>query len=223
MSNIKEKIIEIRNGLPTGAQLVAVSKYNPASSIQEAYEAGQRVFGESHVQELLEKQSILPQDIEWHFIGHLQTNKVKYIAPFISLIHAVDTIKLLHEINRQGEKNNRVIPCLLQVHVAQEETKYGFSFEECEELLVSGEWKQFSNVRLRGIMCMASNTDDMLQVRQEFKTVSSFFQSMKQVLSADNPDFNQLSMGMSHDYPIALEEGSTLIRVGSLIFGDRIY
>lgn len=206
-----------------GAQLVAVSKYNPASSIQEAYEAGQRGFGESHVQELLEKQSILPQDIEWHFIGHLQTNKVKYIAPFISLIHAVDTIKLLHEINRQGEKNNRVIPCLLQVHVAQEETKYGFSFEECEELLVSGEWKQFSYVRLRGIMCMASNTDDMLQVRQEFKTVSSFFQSMKQVLSADNPDFNQLSMGMSHDYPIALEEGSTLIRVGSLIFGDRIY
>lgn len=206
-----------------GARLVAVSKYNPASAIQEAYEAGQRLFGESHVQELVEKQQALPSDIEWHFIGHLQTNKVKYIAPFISLIHAVDSMKLLNEINRQGEKCGRIIPCLLQLHVAQEETKYGFTFEECREVLSGNEWKELTHISLHGLMCMASNTDNQNQVRAEFKKVHQFFQEMQQAIGEEAPDFKQLSMGMSGDFPIALEEGSTLIRVGSLIFGERIY
>lgn len=206
-----------------GARLVAVSKYNPASAIQEAYEAGQRIFGESHVQELVEKQQALPSDIEWHFIGHLQTNKVKYIAPFISLIHAVDSMKLLNEINRQGEKCGRIIPCLLQLHVAQEETKYGFTFEECQEVLSGNEWKGLTHISLHGLMCMASNTDNQNQVRAEFKKVHQFFQEMQQAIGEEAPDFKQLSMGMSGDFPIALEEGSTLIRVGSLIFGERIY
>lgn len=206
-----------------GARLVAVSKYNPASAIQEAYEAGQRIFGESHVQELVEKQQALPSDIEWHFIGHLQTNKVKYIAPFISLIHAVDSMKLLNEINRQGEKCGRIIPCLLQLHVAQEETKYGFTFEECREVLSGNEWKELTHISLHGLMCMASNTDNQNQVRAEFKKVHQFFQEMQQAIGEEAPDFKQLSMGMSGDFPIALEEGSTLIRVGSLIFGERIY
>ncbi len=223
MSNIKDKINSINSGLPMGARLVAVSKYNPASAIQEAYDAGQRIFGESHVQELVEKQASLPSDIEWHFIGHLQTNKVKYIAPFISLIHAVDSVKLLNEINRQGTRCGRVIPCLLQLHVAQEETKYGFSFEECRELLSGNEWKEMKHISLHGLMCMASNTDNLEQVRSEFKKVNQFFGEMQQLIKEDAPDFNQLSMGMSGDYPIALEEGSTLIRVGSLIFGERIY
>lgn len=206
-----------------GARLVAVSKYNPASAIQEAYEAGQRIFGESHVQELVEKQQVLPSDIKWHFIGHLQTNKVKYIAPFISLIHAVDSMKLLNEINRQGEKCGRIIPCLLQLHVAQEETKYGFTFEECQEVLSGNEWKELTHISLHGLMCMASNTDNQNQVRAEFKKVHQFFQEMQQAIGEEAPDFKQLSMGMSGDFPIALEEGSTLIRVGSLIFGERIY
>lgn len=223
MSNIKDKINSINSGLPMGARLVAVSKYNPASAIQEAYDAGQRIFGESHVQELVEKQASLPSDIEWHFIGHLQTNKVKYIAPFISLIHAVDSVKLLNEINRQGTRCGRVIPCLLQLHVAQEETKYGFTFEECRELLSGNEWKEMKHISLHGLMCMASNTDNLEQVRSEFKKVNQFFGEMQQLIKEDAPDFNQLSMGMSGDYPIALEEGSTLIRVGSLIFGERIY
>ncbi|MCQ2238903.1 MAG: YggS family pyridoxal phosphate-dependent enzyme [Bacteroidaceae bacterium] len=223
MSNIKDKIIAINNGLPMGARLVAVSKYNPASAIQEAYEAGQRIFGESHVQELVEKQQVLPSDIKWHFIGHLQTNKVKYIAPFISLIHAVDSMKLLNEINRQGEKCGRIIPCLLQLHVAQEETKYGFTFEECQEVLSGNEWKGLTHISLHGLMCMASNTDNQNQVRAEFKKVHQFFQEMQQAIGEEAPDFKQLSMGMSGDFPIALEEGSTLIRVGSLIFGERIY
>lgn len=223
MSKIKDKINEINNGLPLGARLVAVSKYNPASAIQEAYDAGQRVFGESHVQELVEKYNALPSDIEWHFIGHLQTNKVKYIAPFISLIHAVDSMKLLNEINRQGMRCGRIIPCLLQLHVAQEETKYGLTFEECRELLLSKEWKELPNISLQGLMCMASNTDDQDQIRSEFRKVNQFFKEMQQSIKADAPDFNELSMGMSGDYPIALEEGSTLIRVGSLIFGERIY
>ncbi|MCF0159821.1 MAG: YggS family pyridoxal phosphate-dependent enzyme, partial [Bacteroidaceae bacterium] len=160
MSSIKDRIKEINGGLPDGARLVAISKYHPASCVAEAYEAGQRIFGESHVQELMEKQAILPTDIEWHFIGHLQTNKVKYIAPFVSLIHAVDTLKLLREIDRQGERCKRVIPCLLQLHVAQEETKFGFTFEECQSLLADGEWKRMKHISLRGLMCMASNTDD---------------------------------------------------------------
>lgn len=223
MSHIKDKIQEINAALPQGVRLVAVSKYHPADSIQQAYDAGQRVFGESHVQELMEKEACLPKDIEWHFIGHLQTNKVKYMAPFVSLIHAVDSLKLLKEIDRQGSRCRRVIPCLLQLHVAQEETKYGFSFEECRQLLTGGAWRELQHVSLHGLMCMASNTDDMEQVRQEFRQVKLFFSEMQQATADELPQFKELSMGMSHDYPEALEEGSTLIRVGSLIFGERIY
>lgn len=226
MSNesfIGHQIKEITAELPASARLVAISKYHPASSIEEAYAAGQRVFGESHVQELIGKEACLPKDIEWHFIGHLQTNKVKYIAPFISLIHAVDTIKLLREINKQAEKNNRVIDCLIQLHIAQEETKFGFTYEECRELLSSNEWKELKHINLRGLMCMASNTDDMNQVQQEFHEMRAFFEEMQQMVINDAPQFNELSMGMSHDYPIAVKEGSTLVRVGSKIFGNRIY
>ena len=226
MSNesfIGHQIKEITAELPASARLVAISKYHPASCIEEAYAAGQRVFGESHVQELIGKEACLPKDIEWHFIGHLQTNKVKYIAPFISLIHAVDTIKLLREINKQAEKNNRVIDCLIQLHIAQEETKFGFTYEECRELLSSNEWKELKHINLRGLMCMASNTDDMNQVQQEFHEMHAFFEEMQQMVINDAPLFNELSMGMSHDYPIAVKEGSTLVRVGSKIFGDRIY
>ncbi|MCQ2247285.1 MAG: YggS family pyridoxal phosphate-dependent enzyme [Bacteroidaceae bacterium] len=226
MSNesfIGHQIKEITAELPASARLVAISKYHPASCIEEAYAAGQRVFGESHVQELIGKEACLPKDIEWHFIGHLQTNKVKYIAPFISLIHAVDTIKLLREINKQAEKNNRVIDCLIQLHIAQEETKFGFTYEECRELLSSNEWKELKHINLRGLMCMASNTDDMNQVQQEFHEMHAFFEEMQQMVINDAPQFNELSMGMSHDYPIAVKEGSTLVRVGSKIFGNRIY
>ena len=223
MSHIADEIKTITSGLPQGARLVAISKYHPASAIQLAYEAGQRVFGESHVQEIQEKVGILPRDIEWHFIGHLQTNKVKYIAPYISLIHSVDTVKLLAEINKQAEKVGRVIPVLLQLHIAQEETKFGFTLEECRDLLLHQDWSLYPYVQITGLMCMASNTDDMEQVRGEFRTVHQYFLTLKEAVRTTLPHFQELSMGMSHDYPIALEEGSTLIRVGSKIFGEREY
>lgn len=223
MSHITEEIQNITSGLPKGARLVAISKYHPAEAIEEAYASGQRIFGESHVQELQQKEACLPKDIEWHFIGHLQTNKVKYIAPYISLIHAVDTLKLVEEINKQGAKYNRVIPILLQLHIAQEETKFGFTLEECRQLLLTHDWKLYPHISIHGLMCMASNTDDMNQVKDEFHAVSVFFNQMKEACKETLPQFQELSMGMSHDYPLALEEGSTLIRVGSRIFGDRIY
>ena len=223
MSHISDEIKTITSGLPQGARLVAISKYHPASAIQLAYEAGQRVFGESHVQEIQEKVGILPLDIEWHFIGHLQTNKVKYIAPYISLIHSVDTVKLLVEINKQAEKAGRIIPVLLQLHIAQEETKFGFTLEECRDLLLHQDWSLYPHVQITGLMCMASNTDDMEQVRGEFRTVHQYFLTLKEAVRTTLPHFQELSMGMSHDYPIALEEGSTLIRVGSKIFGEREY
>lgn len=223
MSQITQEIQDITNGLPKEARLVAVSKYHPAEAIEEAYAAGQRIFGESHVQELQQKEARLPKDIEWHFIGHLQTNKVKYIAPYIALIHAVDTVKLLEEINRQGAKVNRVIPVLLQLHIAQEETKYGFTLEECRDLLLNQDWALYPHVSIHGLMCMASNTDDANQVKDEFHTVHQFFLEMQEACRETLPQFKELSMGMSHDYPLALEEGSTLIRVGSRIFGERIY
>lgn len=207
----------------TGAQLVAVSKYHPAEAIREAYDEGQRIFGESHVQELCAKAPSLPDDIEWHFIGHLQTNKVKYIAPFISLIHSVDTLKLLKEIDRQASKCGRTIDCLLQLHIAKEETKFGFLPEEISAILSQNEWKELRNVRIRGLMCMATNTDDEQQIRGEFHEAHAIFEHLKATYFTDNASFNQLSMGMSDDYPIALAEGSTLIRVGSLIFGERNY
>lgn len=223
MPNIQQTIQEINGRLPQTTRLVAVSKYHPIPALEEAYAAGQRIFGESHVQELVQKEAALPKDIQWHFIGHLQTNKIKYIAPFVSLIHAVDTPKLLKEINKHGERCNRAIPCLLQIHIAQEETKYGFSMAECREFLLAGEWAALPHVQICGLMCMASNTDDMEQVRQEFRSVHQFFMEMQRELQAELPCFQELSMGMSNDYPIAIQEGSTLIRVGSLIFGNRIY
>lgn len=221
--SIQENIRSVLSTLPDGVRLVAVSKYHPIEAIREAYDGGQRIFGESKVQEMTAKHDQLPADIEWHFIGHLQTNKVKYIAPYVSLIHGVDSYKLLLEINRQGQRVGRIIPCLLQIHVAQEETKFGFLPEECRQMLALGEWRALPYVSIRGIMGMASNTDDMEQVRREFSTLSNFFSQVKRDFFSDRENFSELSMGMSDDYPIAVREGSTLVRVGSRIFGDRVY
>lgn len=221
--SIASTIASIKQSLPEGTRLVAVSKYHPAEMIAEAYEAGQRVFGESHVQELQQKHEILPQDIEWHFIGHLQTNKVKYIAPYVSLIHAVDTMKLLQEIEKQAAKCERNIKVLLQLHVAQEETKYGLTLDECEALLKEGEWKSLEHIEIAGIMCMASNVDDEEQIAGEFATAHKFFLHAKETYFANQPSFCECSMGMSDDYHIAIHEGSTLVRVGSKIFGQRVY
>ena len=215
------KIRSITSQLPEGTRLVAVSKFHPAEAVRGAYDAGCRIFGESHVQELREKQQILPEDIEWHFIGHLQTNKVKYIAPFVSLIHAIDTPHLLREVEKQAAKCGRVIPCLLQLHVAQEETKFGFTPDECMEFLSEGEWRQMPHVRLSGIMCMATNTDDEEQIRGEFHRAHDFFLKAKEMFFADTDSFCECSYGMSDDWKIAVSEGSTLIRVGTAIFGPR--
>lgn len=221
--SIQSTIKEITEKLPQGVKLVAVSKYHPAEMIQEAYKAGQRIFGESHVQELQTKVPTLPSDIEWHFIGHLQTNKIKYIAPYIHLIHAVDSLRLLQEINKQAERNNRIIKVLLQLHVAQEETKYGFTESECDTLLENGEWRNMKNIEIAGIMCMASNVDDNEQITHEFQRAHNYFVRIRNKFFADSPAFCECSMGMSEDYPIAVENGSTMIRVGTKIFGPRSY
>ncbi len=219
--SIGDRIREIRATLPDGVRLVAVSKFHPSEAIIEAYEAGQRIFGESRVQELADKQQHLPGDIEWHFIGHLQTNKIKYIAPFVSLIHGVDSYKLLEEVNKQAAKVNRTLDCLLQLHIAEEETKFGFSFEECRHMLNEGEWKTLSCVRICGLMGMATFTDDQQQIRKEFHSLGDFYTEIKEAFFKDRPEFRELSIGMSDDYPLAIEAGSTLIRVGSHIFGER--
>lgn len=223
MKSPREIIDEIRQTLPSDVKLVAVSKFHPASMIEDAYAGGQRIFGENHVQELQQKHEVLPKDIEWHFIGHLQTNKVKYIAPYVHLIHAVDTHKLLVEINKQALKNNRVIDCLLELHVAQEETKFGFSADEMYEYVKQGEWRQLQNVRLCGIMCMASNVDDEAQIAAEFQTAEKLFGKLKQEFFAQQDSFSIRSWGMSDDYPIAVKYGSNMVRIGSKIFGPRIY
>lgn len=220
---VAEKIKEILSTLPDGVKLCAVSKYHSAERIQEAYNAGQRIFGESHVQELQQKHAELPDDIEWHFIGHLQTNKVKYIAPYISLIHAVDSVHLLREINKQGMRNNRQIPCLLQLHVAQEETKFGFNIEECMEFLRSGEYKEMHGIAITGIMCMASNTEDEERIKNDFRLANSFYERCCSELPDLASKFKWRSWGMSNDYEIAIEEGSNIVRIGSLIFGNRTY
>lgn len=217
--NLKQVLAE----LPQGVRLVAVSKFHPNEAIEEAYEAGQRIFGESKVQEMTAKYESLPKDIEWHFIGHLQTNKIKYIAPYVALIHGVDTYKLLTEINKQAAKAERVVNCLLQIHVAQEETKFGFSPEECKEMLSEGEWKQLSHIRICGIMGMASNTDNEEQISREFRLLSRLFNEIRGEWFASSDTFRELSMGMSHDYHEAISAGSTLVRVGSKIFGEREY
>ncbi len=223
MTDIAHNLQAVKAELPSSVRLVAVSKYQPMEYIEEAYACGQRVFGESKAQELVAKQEALPKDIEWHFIGHLQSNKIKYIAPFISLIHSVDSYKLLTEIDHQAEKCGRVIPCLLQIHIATEETKFGFSEEECTEMLRAGEWKSLSHVSIRGLMGMASNVDDEKQIRTEFETLHSYYNKVKREYFSQDPAFKELSMGMSHDYPIAIQAGATLVRVGSKIFGDRVY
>lgn len=214
---------EVRATVKQGVELVAVSKFHPAALIKEAYDQGQRIFGESRVQELQAKHEALPADIQWHFIGHLQPNKVKYIAPYISLIHAVDSYKLLAEINKQAAKHDRVIPCLLELHIAQEESKYGFTPEACTALLEDGAWRALKNVQIAGLMCMASNTPDMVQVRSEFHQARVYFDELKQRFFADDPHFCERSWGMSHDYDVAMDEGATLVRVGTAIFGEREY
>lgn len=214
---------EVRATVKQGVELVAVSKFHPAALIKEAYDQGQRIFGESRVQELQAKHEALPADIQWHFIGHLQPNKVKYIAPYISLIHAVDSYKLLAEINKQAAKHNRVIPCLLELHIAQEDSKYGFTPEACTALLEDGAWRALKNVQIAGLMCMASNTPDMVQVRSEFHQARVYFDELKQRFFADDPHFCERSWGMSHDYDVAMDEGATLVRVGTAIFGEREY
>lgn len=220
---IKSNLQDILSQLPNEVRLVAVSKFNPNSAILEAYEAGQRIFGESKVQEMTEKYDSLPKDIEWHFIGHLQSNKIKYMAPYVSMIHGVDSFKLLGEINKQAEKVNRVIPCLLQIHIAQEETKFGFSMEECRQILASDEWKELKNIAINGLMGMATNTDSEEQIEKEFLSLNTFFKEIKDNYFKNNNCFKELSMGMSHDYMQAIKEGSTLVRIGSKIFGERVY
>ncbi len=220
---IAESIRQIRSELPAGVRLVAVSKFHPNEAIEEAYRAGQRIFGESKVQEMTAKHDSLPQDIEWHFIGHLQTNKVKYIVPYVALIHGIDSFKLLTEVDKQAAKVGRRVDCLLQLHIAREETKFGFSFDECRQMLAEGQWRQLQHVRLCGLMGMATNTDNTTQIKEEFESLSQFFREVKATWFADDDAFRELSMGMSHDYHEAIAAGSTLVRVGSKIFGERIY
>lgn len=218
---VSERIDRIKQTLPEGVRLVAVSKYHPVEMIQEAYDGGQRIFGESHVQELVQKYDILPKDIQWHFIGHLQTNKVKYIAPFVSLIHAVDSEHLLREIDKQAKKCGRIIPVLMQVHVAKEETKFGFLPDELLAFMQSGAWQQYENVSIEGLMCMATNTDDEAEIAREFEQAQQLFEMVNAKWL--NGKWTTRSWGMSDDYPIAVQHGSNMVRIGSLIFGERIY
>ena len=220
---IQERLKEVRKLLPDGVQLVAVSKFHPVEQVMEAYDAGQRIFGENHAQELAAKAEVMPQDIQWHFIGHLQTNKVKQIVPYVSLIQSVDSLRLLREIDKQAKKIERNVNCLLQLHVAQEETKFGFAPEELLQMLEEGEWRTLTNIRLCGIMCMATNTDDEAQIRREFQLAKRTFDEAKQHFFKDDASFCERSMGMSDDFPIAIEEGATLVRIGTRIFGQRNY
>ncbi|MDY3847508.1 MAG: YggS family pyridoxal phosphate-dependent enzyme [Prevotella sp.] len=221
--DVKGNLKEVIDSLPQHVKLVAVSKYHPNEYILQAYEQGQRIFGESHEQELSKKAVELPKDIKWHFIGHLQTNKVKYIAPYISMIDAVDSLRLLKEIQKQAAKNDRTIDVLLELHIAEESTKYGLTLDECRELLNSGGWREMKNVRICGLMMMASNVDDKAQLTREFATARDFFDEVKSKYFADDDYFCERSWGMSDDYPIAVDCGSTMVRVGTKIFGPRVY
>lgn len=223
MYDVKGNLHKVLSDLPEGVKLVAVSKFHTNEYLLAAYEEGQRVFGESHEQELKQKQQSLPDDIEWHFIGHLQTNKVKYIAPYISMIDAVDSMKLLREINKQAMKNNRVIKVLLELHIAEEETKYGLTLDACRELLAAGDWRELKNVQICGLMMMASYVEDQEQIRREMMMASDFFDEVKARFFADDDQFCERSWGMSHDYPIAVQCHSTMVRVGTTIFGPRVY
>ena len=215
---IAERIKAISATLPKGVTLIAVSKYHSAEAIETAYDAGQRDFGESKAQDLTVKHKALPSDIRWHFIGHLQSNKIKYIAPFIHLIHSIDSLRLLQEVNKQGIKAGRRIPCLLQIHIAQEDTKFGFTPEECLAMLEDGQWRELHNVEIRGLMCMGSNTDNEELIASEFSAVQELFGRIKELYFPNDGNFSILSAGMSDDYPIAIKHGSTHIRIGSNIF-----
>ena len=221
MSSIKENLHKVLDTLPDNVRLVAVSKYHPAESILEAYDEGQRVFGESHVQELQTKHMTLPKDIQWHFIGHLQTNKVKYIVPYVTMIEAVDSLRLLQEIERQASKCNRVVDVLLELHIAEEETKYGLSIDDCRSLLKEGTWRQMEHVRICGLMMMASYVEDDSQIAREMTLAADFFDEVKRQFFADADYFCERSWGMSHDYLIACQCRSTLVRIGTTIFGER--
>ena len=223
MYDVKGNLRQVLSRLPQGVRLVAISKYHPNEYIEAAYAEGQRVFGESHEQELRVKHETLPKDIAWHFIGHLQTNKVKYIAPYVSMIEAVDSLKLLREIDRQAAKCERVIDVLLELHIAEEETKYGLTADALHELLDGGEWRQLQHVRICGLMMMASFVDDEQQIRSEFRQARQLFDQVKQQYFADAPWFCERSWGMSHDYLLAVQEGSTMVRIGTTIFGPRVY
>ncbi len=223
MVDVAKNLREVLGNLPQGVSLVAISKFHPKEYVEAAYAAGQRVFGESHEQELSGKVAALPNDISWHFIGHLQTNKVKYIAPYINMIEAVDSFRLLREIEKQAAKHNRVIDVLLELHIAAEETKYGFTPEACREMLAAGEWRTFAHVRICGLMMMASNVDDETQIRKEMNTAADFFDEVKRDYFAGDDHFRERSWGMSHDYRIAVECRSTMVRVGTAIFGPRVY
>lgn len=219
--SVRGNIDKLRESVPADVKIVAVSKFHSNDEILEAYNDSQRIFGESRVQELNAKQPMLPGDIEWHFIGNLQRNKVKFIAPFIHLIHSLDSERLMLEIEKQAAACNRKIPCLLQLHVADEETKSGFLPDECRRFLAKGKWRDCTHVQLAGVMGMATYTDDLKKVRGEFRLIKSLFDEFKSHYFSDDDNFKEVSMGMSGDYPIAIEEGATIIRVGTLIFGER--
>ena len=223
MYDVKGNLKQVLANLPQGVRLVAISKYHPNEYIEAAYAEGQRLFGESHEQELRQKHTTLPQDIQWHFIGHLQTNKVKYIAPYVTMIEAVDSLKLLREIEKQAAKCDRVIDVLLELHIAEEATKYGLTPDDLRQLLADGEWREMQHVRICGLMMMASNVDDEQQVRGEFQQAKQLFDEVKQQYFADCDHFCERSWGMSDDYKIAVTEGSTMVRIGTTIFGPRIY
>ena len=223
MYDVKGQLKKVLDTLPDGVRLVAISKYHPNEYIEAAYAEGQRIFGESHEQELRQKHTSLPQDIEWHFIGHLQTNKVKYIAPYVTMVEAVDSLKLLKEIDKQAERCGRVIDVLLELHIAEESTKYGLRLDDCRQLLSDGEWRQMKHVRICGLMMMASLTDDQEQLRREFMTAADFFDEVKQQYFADAPWFRERSWGMSDDYTVAVDCRSTMVRIGTMIFGPRVY
>ncbi len=220
--SVKEQLNSLLHQLnEEDVTLVAISKKKPVEDIRSAYEAGQKIFGENRAQELVKKRSQLPEDIQWHMVGHLQRNKVKKIAPFVSLIHSLDSLRLAKEIDKRAQQNERVIDCLLQIHIAQEKSKYGFAYEEVEELLQDKAFQNLTHIRIRGVMGMASFTGNTEQVGEEFKSLNTFFKKLKQEYFAGNDHFSELSMGMTNDWKIALEEGSTMVRIGRLIFGER--
>lgn len=219
--SVQKNITEIKENIPENVSLIAVTKFHDKSEILEAYETGHRVFGESRVQELIQKHPSLPKDIEWHFVGRLQRNKVKSLVPFIECIHSVDSKRLMRQIDKQAAAVDRVILCLLQIHIAEEDTKAGFSEEECWEFLSKKKWKSFKHVQISGVMGMATFTDDEEKIRKEFKKLHDFFLRVKEHFFDDSPHFKEISMGMSSDYKVAIEEGSTMIRVGTSIFGER--